>query len=108
MHLSREAIQNHLVTLAPENNLFNRIALLKLPTIIQDYLLYGMYLEIDEDAKDFREDERQVAEDTEELSTIMYIGANDDDESEDEDINNGSVSGNAHGLLPFFIGNGLG
>ena len=42
--------------------------------------------------------------------TIMYIGANDDDddESEDDDINNGSVSDNAHGLLPFFIGNGLG
>ena len=54
MHLSREAIRNHLITLDPEKHLFNRITLLKLPTIIQDCLLYGMYLEIDEDANDSR------------------------------------------------------
>ena len=53
-HLCREAIRKHLLQMSPVN-LFVRAPKLELPTIITDYLLYGVNL--DEDDNDGDTDE---------------------------------------------------
>ena len=50
-HLCREAIRKHLLELDPHTHLFGRVPRLGLPTLLNDYLLYGMSLD-DEDIED--------------------------------------------------------
>ena len=117
-HSYRETIGSRLIAMDLERYLFNRIPLLKLPSIIRDYLLYGMSLEMYEYPNDSREDKRQVEDctipDSEGLSSIMYIGVNEGDESEDEsenedtsnhsdDYDSDAISG-LHGIIPPFLG----
>ena len=111
-HLCREVIRSRLITLDPESHLFNRIPLLKLPSIIQDYLLYGMSLETEEKTSDLNGDsheEKELYTDYQEEFEIPFRGANDDDESENEDTSNrsddddsGAISG-LHGIIPPFL-----
>ena len=44
-HLCREAIRKHLIKLEPNVHLFDRIPRLGLPTVLAEYLLYGVSLE---------------------------------------------------------------
>ena len=45
-HLCREAIRKHLIDLDPHENLFNRIPKLGLPSLVNEYLLYDVSLDL--------------------------------------------------------------
>ena len=51
-HLCRETIRNHLLHLDPHDHLFDRVPRLGLPTLLTDYLLYGMSLDEEEDQEE--------------------------------------------------------
>ena len=54
-HLCREAIRKHLLKLDPHTHLFDRVPRLGLPSLLTEYLLYDMSLDVpaeDEDGND--------------------------------------------------------
>ena len=75
-HLCREAIRKHLLNMS-QVNLFARIPQLELPSIINDYLLYGVNLE--DDGDDDANDESDNANDDD--------GRDDDDDDIDDEDN---------------------
>ena len=48
-HLCREAIRNHLLKVEPHTHLFGRIPQLGLPSLVNEYLLYDISLNDDDD-----------------------------------------------------------
>ena len=55
-YICRETIRNHLTELNPHEHLFNRIPQLPLPSILTEFLLYNVTLEITEDDDDNNDD----------------------------------------------------
>ena len=51
-HLCSETIRNHHLHLDPHDHLFDRVPRLGLPTLLTDYLLYGMSLDEEEDQEE--------------------------------------------------------
>ena len=67
-HLAREAIRKHPINIDPHENLFGRIPLLGLPSLITEYLLYDMSLD----------DDLTLSDDSD-------VYSDDDDDSDDDD-----------------------
>ena len=69
-HLCREAIRKHLIDLDPHQHLFGRIPKLGLPSIVNDYLLYGRSLE-------------EAGDDDDDGDDDYYNDESDDDDDDD-------------------------
>ena len=65
MQICRKVIRQYLVEISPNQHLFHRIPQIGLPTVLSDYLLYGLSIE------------KKTGDDTEEET---------DDEDDDDDI----------------------
>ena len=55
-HLCRKAIRKHLLKMSPVN-LFVQVPQLGLPTLLQEYLLFNVYLDDDDDDDDVDTDD---------------------------------------------------
>ena len=93
-YLCRKAIRDHLLNVSPVN-LFCRIPQLKLPSLVTEYLLYNMSLDVNYDSDEDSIDDSDAAVNVDETShvdekeaTDDYVSRmNDDDDENDDDWN---------------------
>ena len=91
-HLCRKAIRDHLLDVSPVN-LFCRIPQLKLPSLVNEYLLYNMSLDVNYESDEDSIDDSDVADNVDETSDVDekeitddYVSRmNEDDDNEDDD-----------------------
>ena len=85
-HLCREAIRTHQVDL-PHQNLFQRVPQLDLPSILADYLLHDMSLDIEEHDIDAEECDDVDNEGSSSESSSEYDSRSENDDDNDDDEN---------------------
>ena len=89
-HLCRETIRKHLIELNPHQHLFEKIPKLELPTLMNEYLLYGYDINGDfsngenYDEDDFDDDDDDDDDDND-SDNDDDDGDNDDDDDDDGD-----------------------
>ena len=98
-HLCRKAIRKHLLELDPHSHLFGRVPKLGLPTLLNEYLLYDVTFENDDENCSDCEEEEEEEEEEFITSWMTPVPQNSDTES-DEELQ--EEEGEAH-LVPTFL-----
>ena len=96
-HLCREAIRKHLLELDPHSHLFGRVPKLGLPTLLNEYLLYDVTFENDdENCSDCEEEEEEEEFITSWVTPVLQNSDTDSDEELQEEEGEGQ-------LVPTFL-----